>query len=102
MPRETPSIERDHPGRDGRPGVLVRTPYTDRHERLHDELRKLPKGDRYYWPEKDAWWIAAEHLERTKEILLRFWSSVQILGRDGEPDILADRAGSAAQEKLAL
>lgn len=103
MPREAPSIQQGVRGRDdGRMGLLVRMPYTPRHEQLHDELRALPKMDRYFWPERDAWWVSAAHLEALKTILLRYWPSVLILGRDGEPDILADRAGSAIQSRLAL
>jgi hypothetical protein len=104
VPAEQPSIEPGVRGRDDdRLGLLVRMPYTTQHDELHARLKALPAADRYWWPERNAWWIADPYLEGVRDILLRYWPSINLLGRDGEPDLLVDRTGTASvQERLAL
>lgn len=101
MSRELPSIE-PGTGRDGRAGVLVRMPFTPRHEQLREQLKEMvPAADRYWWPEADAWWVGDGHQDVLEFVLLRFWPSLHVLSGDEGDDYLVDRMGvRAAQTRL--
>lgn len=99
---EIPSVEPGVPGRDDRPGLLVRTPYD---ERLVEELKsQIPRPDRYWNPEGEgAWWVAEEHEELVMFLLHQHWPEVMVCGAEGEPDLLVGRGGVVFEQgRLAL
>lgn len=78
-------------------GVLLRSPYD---EELVDTLKTLPRGDRWWDAEREAWWVAAAHEEFVIDAAVAHLGAVKIVGQDGESDYYVDRHGRSVQEKL--
>lgn len=97
---KTPQIHQAVPARDDpRKGLLLVSPYS---EAMVDQIKDaFPQADRYWWPEKDAWWVAADHMARLRMIVLRHFPSVYVMGLPMSEDVLYSRDGIiAAQTRL--
>lgn len=76
---------------DGRTGALLTTPFQ---QDFIDELKStLPRGDRRWAGELRAWWVAPEHTSYAIDLMLRFWSAVDVIGDPDEGDYQVDRDG---------
>lgn len=75
-----PRIEPCRVGPDGRPGVLVRTPFD---EAVIEQLKTIPTKDRRWWPEVGAWWVSAEQADLAEHFVRSRWDEVDVVGLDG-------------------
>jgi hypothetical protein len=78
-------------------GLLLRSPFD---EDLVETIKSLPRGDRWWDEEREAWWIAAEHEEFATSAAVASFGSVKIIGLEGESDYYVDREGRTVQERL--
>lgn len=86
------TVERDVPGRDDRPGTTLRFPFNPGVQSALMEA--VPSRDRYWWPERSAWWVAADSEDVALAVLFGEWGEILFIGTEGESDYLMDRHGT--------
>lgn len=94
-----PTLERDCPGpRDDRPGMFIRAPFSPW---FNDRLKAdIPVPDRYWSPDAEAWWIAAEHEDEVIALCCLTFGGVTLLDEAGG-DLYIDATGArCTQERL--
>jgi hypothetical protein len=86
MPKPIPSFELDIPGCDGRAGLLLRVPF--RRELVAELKGNVPPPHRYWDEGVGAWWIDGREVGLAREIVLRHFPTVAVLGGIGEEPIV--------------
>lgn len=89
-PFPTPTIETGVRGRRGEDGVLLKAPWSE--ELVWDLEMEVAAARREWFPDRQAWWIAASYLRTVVAIVLRSHPSVLLLGPD--EDHMISRDGS--------
>lgn len=81
---------------DDRPGSLVRTPYD---EAFIEAVKALPWQDRRWIAHESAWWVADEHMDRAKDLVIHHYGAVELVDEDGVCEICSKHERSR-QERL--
>lgn len=85
-------------GPDDRPGVLLRTPYS---EIFIDQLKaQVPPDDRRWWADSKGWWVAEEWTEEAEEIAIHAFGEIQVVDEDGHTLIKTADGQRIRQEGL--
>jgi hypothetical protein len=94
---QQPTIERGVASpRDGRPGLLVRTPF---YQGFIDDVKAaVPQPDRYWSDDKQGWWVAPGYEAAVVQLITTAFGGGRIIAPEG--DVVFDHNGRAEQGRL--